>query len=189
VTGDGSDDPSISLDIAGPSPSGDLAQGMEFIIVLGMGVLHGNLRTEFDVRSDRLAEITVVGKVGGVERRHIELDESCPLLLGDLKVSVDGNEMGEAELSGESIGTAEGFGREGGEVIDVLRFSRPEEWLEQGIPEDAAVEGVLQAMQRLLATGEFVKRRHTSMVLTDRESRIRFPGAPRYGEQPNVELE
>jgi hypothetical protein len=42
-------------------------------------------------------------------------------------------------------------------VIDMLWLAGSEEWLEQGIPEDAAVERVLQAMQCLFATCEFAE--------------------------------
>ena len=74
------------------------------------------------------------------------------------------DEMCEAELSGEAVGPAEGLGGEGREVIDVCRLARPEERLEEGILEDAAVESVLEAVQRHLAPSEFVERRHVSIV-------------------------
>ena len=68
--------------------------------------------------------------------------------------------MCEAELSSEAVGAAEGLGGEGGQVIDVFRLACPEERLEEGILEDAAVERVLEAVQRRLAPNEFIERRH-----------------------------
>ena len=38
--------------------------------------------------------------------------------------------MAEAKLSSEAVGAAEGFDREGGQVINVLRRARAEEWLQ-----------------------------------------------------------
>ncbi len=70
--------------------------------------------------------------------------------------------MIEAQLPGEAFGTTEGLGREGSQLIDVLRLARPEEWLKQGVFEDAAVERVLESVQRLLTTCKLVERRHFS---------------------------
>jgi hypothetical protein len=138
---------------------------MKLVLGFRPGVLHGDLRAEFDVRSDRLTELPLVGEVRRVERGHVELDEPFSLLLGDVKVPVDIDEMSEAELAGEPVRATEGFGGEGGEVINVFRLPGPEERLEQRIFEDAAVEGVLEAMQRFLPACEFVEGRHTSIVL------------------------
>jgi hypothetical protein len=137
---------------------------MELVVGLCTGVLHRDLRAEFDVGSDGRAELFVGGKVRRVERSHVELDKPLPLLLGDPKVSVHVDEMCEAEFAGEAVGPAEGLGGEGREVIDVFRLARPEERLEVGILEDAAVERVLEAVQRRLAPSEFVERRHVSIV-------------------------
>jgi hypothetical protein len=51
------------LIIAGPGPPGNLTERMELIVVLRVGVLHCDLGAEFDVRSDRLTERLVTGKV------------------------------------------------------------------------------------------------------------------------------
>ena len=131
------------LVVMGPGPSGNLAQRMKLIIALGVGVLPGNLRAEFNVGSDGLSELLIIGKISGVERSHVERDESLALLLGDPKVPMDSDQMLEAELPGEAVGAAEGFGREGREMIDVLRLAGTEERLQQGITEDTFVERLL----------------------------------------------
>ncbi len=103
---------------------------MKLVLGLRVRVLHRDLRAEFNVRSDRLTELLIVGKIRGVEGIHIELDEPLSLLLGDPKVSVNPDEMCEAELSCEAVGTTEGFSSEGGEVIDVFWLTRPKKRLE-----------------------------------------------------------
>jgi hypothetical protein len=134
---------------------------MELILGLRMGVLHCNLRAEFDMRSDRLTELCISGKARRVERSHVERDKPFSLLLGDSEVPVNIDEMGEPELSGEAIWTTKGFRSKGGEVIDVFGLPRPKVRLEQPILQDAAVKRVLVAMQRLFATCDFVERRHS----------------------------
>ncbi len=42
-------------------------------------------------------------------------------------------------------------------MIDVLRLACSEKWLEQWILEDAGVEGVFEAVERLFSTCEFVE--------------------------------
>jgi hypothetical protein len=120
---------------------------VEFVIGLGMRVLHGNLRTEVHVWTDRFTEFLVVGEVGRIHRGHIELHESLSLLFSDLEVSVHIDQVGESEFSAEAVRTTEWLGGEGGQVIDVLGLARSEEGLEQRIFEDAALERVLKAMQ------------------------------------------
>ncbi len=67
------------------------------------------------------------------------------------------DQMREAQLSSETVGTTKGLGREGSEVIDMFRLARPEKRPEQGVVEDAAVERVLKTVQCLLATREFIQ--------------------------------
>ena len=119
---------------------------MKLVLGLGMGVLHRDPRAKIYVRSDRLTELFIAGKARRVERHHVKLDEPRSLLLGDPKAPVNFDEVCEAELSGEAVGSTEGFSGEGGQVIDMLRLPGTEEWLEQRILEDAAVEAVLEAM-------------------------------------------
>jgi hypothetical protein len=120
---------SNSLVVTGPGPPRNLAQWMKLIIALGMGILHRDFRAEFNVRPDGFTEILVVGKTRRVESCQVELDKPLSLLLGDPKISVHIDEMAEAEIPGEAVGTTEGLGREGSEVIDMLRLAGPEEWL------------------------------------------------------------
>ena len=130
---------------------------MKLVIALRVGVLQRNLRAEFDVGSDRLSELLVIGKVSGVERSRVERDESLSLFLGDPKVPVDSDQMVEAELPGEAVGATEGFSREGRQMIDVLRLAGSEEWLQHGILENTFVERLLKAVQRLFTTCELVQ--------------------------------
>lgn len=87
-----------------------------------------------------------------------------PLFFADLKVSVDLDQVGESELSGEAVGTTERLSGERGQVIDMVGPARSEKWLEQRILEDAGVEGVFKAMEHLLATSELVERRHPAIL-------------------------
>ena len=52
----------------------------------------------------------------------------------------------------------------------MLGPARSEEWLEHRILEDAAVEGVFEAMEHLLATCEFVEGRHPPIVRASRHA-------------------
>jgi hypothetical protein len=112
------------------------------------------------VGADGRAERLVIGHVGLVERRHVQLDEPAALLLGDLEVAVDCNQMAEAQLTAEAVRATEGLRRERGQVIDVLGPSRAEQRLEHRIGQDAAVEQILEAVNRFLTAGVFVERRH-----------------------------
>src|ERR1700722_1760695 len=129
---------------------------MELVVGFGVGVLHGDSRTEVDVFFDGLAERLIVGEVRRVEGCHVEVDEPLSLSLGDVKAPVDVDQMCEAELACEAIGTTKRLSGEGGEVIDVFGLTGTEERVQKRILEDAAVERFLEAMQRLLATCEFV---------------------------------
>ena len=138
---------------------------MKLIIALRVGVLQRNLGAEFDVGSDRLTELLIIGEIRGIERSHVEPDESLSLFLGDPKVPVDRDQMVEAKVPGEAVGATKGFSREGRQMIDVLRLAGSEEWLQQGIFEDTFVERLLEAVQRLFATCKLVERRHPAIVL------------------------
>jgi hypothetical protein len=78
---------------------------MKLVLGLRMGVLHRDLRAEINVRLDRLTERFIVGKARRLERRHVKLDKPLPLLLGDPKTPVNFDEVCEAELSGEAVGS------------------------------------------------------------------------------------
>jgi hypothetical protein len=65
--------------------------------------------------------------------------------------------MSESDLCGEAVWTTERLGGESGQMIDVLWLTRSEQWLEQWILEDAGVEGVFEAVERLFTTCEFVE--------------------------------
>ena len=86
---------------------------MKLIVALRVGVLHRNFRAEFNMRSDCLRELLVIGEIRRVQCCHVELDEPLSLLLRDPKVSVDSDQMVEAKLSGEAVGAAEGFSSKG----------------------------------------------------------------------------
>jgi hypothetical protein len=65
-----------------------------------------------------------------------------------------------AEFAGKTIGSAEGFGGKGGQMVDVVRLSCAEERLEQRILEHAGIESLLQSVQRIETTGVFEKGWH-----------------------------
>jgi hypothetical protein len=150
----------LSLIVTRPGPARDLPERVQLVVVVSVRVLHRDLRAELDVGADGLAERLVIGHVGLVERRHVQLDEPAALLLGDLEIAVDCDEMVEAQLTAEAVRPTERLGRERGQVIDVLGPSRTEQRLEHGIRKDAAVEQILKTVNRFLATGVFVERRH-----------------------------
>lgn len=56
---------SVSGVVARPRRTRDLAEGMELIVILGMRVLHGDLRAELDVLADGLTEGMVSNRVRG----------------------------------------------------------------------------------------------------------------------------
>ena len=72
---------------------------MQLVVALGVRVLQRHLGAELDVLADRLAERRIGRQVGRVERRHVELDEPLPLLLGDPEAAVHGDEVREAQLA------------------------------------------------------------------------------------------
>jgi hypothetical protein len=68
--------------VARPPPAWDLAQGVQLVVVFGVGVLHRHPGAELDVLSDGLAKRRVTRHVCRVERLHVEIDEPLALLLG-----------------------------------------------------------------------------------------------------------
>ena len=137
---------------------------MKLIIALRVRVLHRNLRAEFEVGSDCLSELLIIGKIRSVERSHIERDEPLSLFFRYLKVPVDSDQMVEAKLAGEAVGATEGFGCEGRQMIDVLRLAGPEERLQQRILENTLVERLLEVVHRVLATCKLAERGHASII-------------------------
>jgi hypothetical protein len=75
-------------------------------------------------------------------------------------MSVDRDQVREAQLTREAVRAAEGLGRKRRQVIDVLRLTFAEERFEQRIGKHSAVEDILEAMNRLLATSMVIKRGH-----------------------------
>jgi len=147
-----------------PLPPRHLAQRMQLIVGLGVGVLHRHVRPELHVRAQRLAERGVIGQPGRVGGGQVQLDEPLPLLLGDLQAAVHVDEMGEAQLPGEVVGAPERFGLERGQVVDVIRLARAEQRLQQGIGEHAAIEDVDEAVQAVVAARVLVDRFHNYSI-------------------------
>ena len=139
---------------------GHLAQRVQLGVGLGVRVLQRDARAELDVLADRVAERRIVRQPGGVERRHVELDEPRPLLLGDPEAAVDGDQVREPQLAREPVGPAERLGGERGQVVDVLRPARPEQRLQQRVAQHAGVEDVLEPVERRLAAGVLEQRGH-----------------------------
>ena len=122
-----------------------------------MRVLHRHLRTEFNVRSECLTELLIIRKTRSIERCHVELNKSLSLLFCNAQMSVNIDQMSESELSSETVRTTKGLSCEGSEVIDMFRLAHPEKRLEQWVIEDTAVELLLETVQCLFTTCEFVQ--------------------------------
>jgi hypothetical protein len=87
-------------------------------------VLHRHFRAELDVFPKRLSEARVAWQFRCVSSGHVQVDESLPLLFGDLQIPMNCNNAVEtAQLSGVSIRTAEGLNFECSQMIDVVRLS------------------------------------------------------------------
>src|SRR4051794_30324199 len=93
--------------VAGPGPAGNLAKWVQLVVGDGVRVLHRDLRAEFDVFSDGLTKRRIVRHSGAIKGAQVQLDESLSLLLGDLQSAVDGDQLGKAQLVGESFRAAE----------------------------------------------------------------------------------
>ena len=104
---------------------------MKLVLCLRMRVLHRDLRTEFNVRSDPLSELLIVRSVCRVQGRHIELYKSLSLLLGDPEVC-RWTLMRWANPSSrvKRSGPPKGLSGEGGQVVDMFWLAVAEEWLE-----------------------------------------------------------
>jgi hypothetical protein len=97
-------------------------------------VLHGHLRAELDVFPKRLSEGRVAWQFRCVSSGHVQVDESLPLLFGDLQMAMNCNNAVEAaQLSGVSILTAEDFNFERSQMIDVVRLSLSKQGLKQWV--------------------------------------------------------
>jgi hypothetical protein len=156
--------------VAGPGPARNFTKWMELILGFRVGVLHRDPRAELNVLQNGRAELVVIRKVRRFKGSHVELDESLPLFLSYVKASVDIDQMHKPKAACEVIRTTEGLDSESSEVIDVFGLAGPEERMQQGILEHAAVESVLEAVQRLLATRKLVKRWHSTILRSQSRS-------------------
>lgn len=123
---------------------------MQLIVGFRMGVLHGHMRAELDVRAQCFPERRIAGQPGCIRGGHVQLHEPLPLLLSDLQAPVHLDQMGEAQLAGEAVRASERLRLERAQVVDVLRASRTEQRLEQRIGEHAGVEDIDEVMQAVL---------------------------------------
>ncbi len=95
-----------------------------------MRILLRDLRSEFDVLAQGLAERCVGGQTGRVGGGHVQVDETPALFFVDIQVAMGGDETGEAShLTGEAIGAAEAFGVERRQMGDVMGSAFAEERL------------------------------------------------------------
>ena len=115
---------------------------------------------ELDVLANRFTERLVVRQAGLVEGLQVRGDEPLPLLVGDVEVPVHIDDVPEAELAGEAVRTAEGLGREPGQMIHVGRDARREQRLQHRVGEGLGVEQLLQPMQPVIPVGVLVERLH-----------------------------
>src|ERR1700722_5247693 len=113
--------------------------------------------------TDGLPERGIVRHAGLVERLHVELDKAGPLQLADLQAPMHLDQMGKAELSRETVRTTERLGGECGEVVHVLGPAGPEEWVLEGVGQDAGIERVFEVMQWLFSAGVLIEGRHEGM--------------------------
>src|SRR5919106_1012483 len=157
---------SAAVVVARPRPAGDLAEGIQLVVVIGVRVLHRHPGAELEVLAHGLAERLVVWQAGFVERLQIELNEPLPLLVGDLQVAVHVDHVLEAELAREAIGAAKRLGREPRQVVDVSRSAFCEQPLQYRIGEDLVIEQLLEAVKRLVAAGMLEQRGHRLNIPT-----------------------
>jgi hypothetical protein len=129
---------------------------VELVVGRGVRILHGHLRAELQMGSDRFSKRFVFGHVCCIEGRQVQVDESAALLLGDRQPAVDIDEMGESELSGEPVGAAERLCGERGEVVDVVGLAGTEERLEKRVGQYALVEERLEMVKGILASGVLI---------------------------------
>ncbi len=107
-------------------------QRIEVFVALGMGVLHRHPRAKLDMLPDRLPEWLVVGHAHHIERGQVQLDEALPLGFSNLEMTMFGDQgVKSSEFAGKAIGSAEGFGGKGSQMVDVVRLPCAEERLEQ----------------------------------------------------------
>jgi hypothetical protein len=88
---------------------------VEVVVGLSPRVLLGNVGAEHDMGSDGFPESLVVWEPSLVQRLEIQSDEAIALLVSDLQVSVDVDDVLEAELLCEARGAAECLGGEPGQ--------------------------------------------------------------------------
>ena len=81
-----------------------------------------------------------------------------------LETAVHGDEVGEAEVGREAVGTAERLGRERRQVVYVLGPSVAEQRLQERVDEDAVVERLLEPVHCLLTACVLEQRRHRSTI-------------------------
>ncbi len=123
-------------------------------------VLLCDARAELDMRAHRLSEWFVVGQARLVEGFRIERDESLSLFVRDLQVAVHIDDVLETKFAREAVGSAERFGREPRQVVDVMRSPLREQGLQHWVGKSFRVEDLLQAVQRLVASAMFVQTLH-----------------------------
>jgi hypothetical protein len=143
--------------LRGPVPVRDLAQGVQFRVGFGPGVLLSHVGAELHVLAHRLAEGGIFGQPGLVQGLEIGGDEPRPLLVGDLQVPVQVDQVLEPELSGEPVRPAEGLGGEPGQVVHVGRHPVSEQRAQDGVGQCLVVKENLKPVQSLVAASVLVQ--------------------------------
>ena len=105
---------------------------MKLGVALGPRVLLGNLGPELDVGAHSFPEQLVSRQTGLIERLHVQSHEPLPLLVRDLQMPVHINDVLEAKLAAETVRPTEGFRREPGQVIHMLRAPLRKQRLQDG---------------------------------------------------------
>src|SRR5258708_32332205 len=134
-------------------PPRHFVQWIEVFVTLGMGVTHRYPRATLDMLPDRLPEGLVIGHAHRIERGQVQLDEALPLGFGNLERTMCSDQgVKSAEFAGKTIGSAEGFGGKGGEMVAVGRVSWREEGPEQRSVKHRGIEDLPQNVSLVYAT-------------------------------------
>jgi hypothetical protein len=131
---------------------------MEFVVGLGVRILHRHPGAEIEMRTNGFPERSVGRHAGLIERSEIQLDKAGALLLGDLKAAVHVDQVIESQLFGEAIRAAEGLRGERSEMIDMFESAGTEKRLQNRIGQDTGVEDVFQVVQGFFPAGVLKKR-------------------------------
>jgi hypothetical protein len=135
-----------------PGPARNLAEGMQIVVAVGVGVLPGGPGAKLDVLAYCITESRVVGHLRLVEGRHVEVDEALTLPFRDPQAAVDCDQVLEPELAREAVGPAKRFNGERRQVVDVIGLTLSEERNQQRVGKHLRVEDLFQTVDGRLSS-------------------------------------